>query len=74
MEYFGDEQPSKTHAIVANASRLVVIAAGTFGSPTILERSGIGAAERLSRFSIPQIVDLLGVGENYMGAVPSTDI
>lgn len=37
------------------------------GSPAILERSGIGAAERLKKIGIPQIVDLPGVGENYQG-------
>ena len=37
------------------------------GSPAILERSGIGSAERLKKIGIPQIVDLPGVGENYQG-------
>ena len=50
-----------------NASRLVVIAAGAFGSPAILERSGIGSKEILDKNGIPQIVDLPGVGEHYMG-------
>jgi len=67
VEYFDDEDSSKTQPIVARASRLVVLGAGAFGSPTILERSGIGASERLAKLGIPQIVDLPGVGENYMG-------
>lgn len=49
----------------AFASRLVVLSAGTFGSPAILERSGIGGTEILQRNDISQIVDLPGVGENY---------
>ncbi|KXN81084.1 Alcohol oxidase [Leucoagaricus sp. SymC.cos] len=47
------------------ASRLIVISAGTLGSPAILERSGIGATDHLKKLGIPQIVDLPGVGENY---------
>ncbi|KAK0469586.1 GMC oxidoreductase-domain-containing protein [Desarmillaria tabescens] len=49
----------------AFASRLVVLSAGAFGSPSILERSGIGASEVLQRNDIPQLVELPGVGENY---------
>lgn len=49
----------------AFASRLVVLSSGAFGSPAILERSGIGGTDLLQRNGIPQIVDLPGVGENY---------
>ncbi|TFK74193.1 alcohol oxidase [Pluteus cervinus] len=48
------------------ASRLVVVAAGAFGSPAVLERSGIGSKEVLQKNDIEQIVDLPGVGEHYM--------
>ncbi|KAF5386490.1 hypothetical protein D9757_005890 [Collybiopsis confluens] len=54
---------------VVYASRLVVLSSGAFGSPAILERSGIGSEEILKRVDIPQIVDLPGVGENYKGKV-----
>ncbi|TRM70282.1 alcohol oxidase-like protein [Schizophyllum amplum] len=47
------------------ASRLVVLAAGAFGSPTILERSGVGNPELLSKLGVPVKVDLPGVGEDY---------
>ncbi|KAJ7650020.1 GMC oxidoreductase-domain-containing protein [Roridomyces roridus] len=47
------------------ASKLVVVAAGTFGSPSILERSGIGSPDLLKALDIRQIVDLPAVGENY---------
>ncbi|KAJ7749671.1 GMC oxidoreductase-domain-containing protein [Mycena metata] len=48
----------------ARASRLVV-SAGTYCSPAILERSGIGAKEILEKHGIPVVSDLPGVGENY---------
>ncbi|THG93702.1 hypothetical protein EW026_g7606 [Hermanssonia centrifuga] len=47
------------------AKKLVVISAGTFGSPGILERSGIGAKDVLEKAGVKQVVDLPGVGENY---------
>ncbi|KAH9921130.1 uncharacterized protein B0H18DRAFT_1121543 [Fomitopsis serialis] len=50
---------------VAKASRLVVVSAGTFGSPPILERSGIGARHILEPLGIHVVADLPGVGENY---------
>ncbi|KAJ3835505.1 GMC oxidoreductase-domain-containing protein [Lentinula raphanica] len=49
----------------AYASRLVVLSSGAFGSPAILERSGIGSASCLAEVDVRQIVDLPGVGENY---------
>ncbi|KIL67101.1 GMC oxidoreductase [Amanita muscaria Koide BX008] len=51
---------------IAKASLLVVISAGAFGSPAILQRSGIGDAQLLSKHGIKQIVDLPGVGEHYI--------
>ncbi|KAI0043154.1 GMC oxidoreductase [Auriscalpium vulgare] len=51
------------HAV--KATRLVVIAAGTFGSPGILERSGIGKTDVLERAGIHPRVELSGVGEGY---------
>lgn len=42
----------------------VIIAAGTFHTPTILLRSGIGAASILEAARIPLIMDLPGVGAN----------
>ncbi|KAG1724637.1 GMC oxidoreductase-domain-containing protein [Suillus paluster] len=47
------------------ASKLVVVSAGAFGSPTILERSGIGAEAVLKRCGIEQLVNLPGVGEHF---------
>lgn len=49
------------------ASKLVVISAGAFGSPAILERSGVGSEAVLKQCGIEQRVNLPGVGENYRG-------
>ncbi|KAJ3806589.1 hypothetical protein EV368DRAFT_76416 [Lentinula lateritia] len=49
----------------AYASRLVVLSGGAFGSPAILERSGIGAADLLAKHDVPVKVDLPGVGESF---------
>ncbi len=57
---------------MAHARRQVVLSAGAFGSPAILERSGIGAAAVLKKVGVPQIVDLPGVGENYQGRFSSS--
>ncbi|KAJ8508104.1 hypothetical protein ONZ45_g9584 [Pleurotus djamor] len=47
------------------ASKLVVVSAGTFGSPMILERSGIGNPGILKLAGIAPIVDNPDVGTNY---------
>ena len=53
--------------LLAQESRLVVLSAGAFGSPSVLERSGIGSKDVLTRNNVKQIVDLPGVAEHYMG-------
>jgi alcohol oxidase len=67
VEYISEGDGTFGDPIVVKASRLVVVSAGAFGSPTILERSGIGSKEVLDNNGISQIVDLPGVGEHYMG-------
>ncbi len=42
----------------------VVLSAGVYGSPAILQRSGVGDAERLRALGITPIHDLPGVGAN----------
>ncbi|KAL8828191.1 MAG: hypothetical protein Q9191_002730 [Dirinaria sp. TL-2023a] len=42
----------------------VILCAGVMQSPQILELSGVGSPERLSRHGIATIVELPGVGEN----------
>ncbi|KAL0957869.1 hypothetical protein HGRIS_000053 [Hohenbuehelia grisea] len=50
--------------IIANASKEVVLAAGTLGSPKILELSGVGNATILKAAGIDTVLDLPTVGEN----------
>ncbi|MBI3649003.1 MAG: GMC family oxidoreductase N-terminal domain-containing protein [Actinobacteria bacterium] len=51
----------------------VVLSAGTYGSPSILMRSGIGQADHLQAIGIPVLLDLPGVGAN-LADHPAVDI
>jgi choline dehydrogenase len=42
----------------------IALAAGAVGSPQILQLSGVGPGELLSRFGIPLVAEASGVGEN----------
>ena len=53
--------------IIATARHLVVLSAGAFGSPAILERSGVGSRDLHDKLNIQTVVDLPGVGESYQG-------
>ncbi|KAH9046727.1 alcohol oxidase-like protein [Lactarius hengduanensis] len=57
------EGPGDTRTV--RGTKLVLVSAGTFGSPGILERSGIGTKDVLDSVGVRQRVDLPGVGENY---------
>ncbi|MBX2835593.1 MAG: choline dehydrogenase [Gammaproteobacteria bacterium] len=46
------------------ATRAVILSAGSVGSPTILQRSGLGPAAVLEKAGVPVIADLPGVGAN----------
>ena len=46
------------------ARREVIVASGSIGSPTLLQRSGIGPATLLQGMAIPVVLDKPGVGEN----------
>ncbi|KAI1500750.1 alcohol oxidase [Biscogniauxia marginata] len=50
---------------IFNTAKEVILAAGVFNTPKLLELSGIGAKEILERHGIPVHVDLPGVGENF---------
>jgi len=52
----------KVHRV--NAHREVVLSAGTYNSPPLLEQSGIGNPEVLSKLGIELKHELRGVGEN----------
>lgn len=45
-------------------AREVIVCAGVFESPAILERSGIGSREILEAANVPVLYELPGVGEN----------
>ena len=47
------------------AKKMVVVSAGALGTPSILERSGVGNKEVLSKLDIPVVSDIPDVGENY---------
>lgn len=49
---------------VARVRREVVLTAGAFGSPKLLQLSGIGPAAALARHGLPVVADLPGVGAN----------
>ncbi len=47
-----------------NARREIILAAGAIGSPTLLQRSGIGPADILGRAGVETLIDHPGVGAN----------
>jgi choline dehydrogenase len=51
------------------AAERVILAAGSYGSPVVLLRSGIGPAADLAALGIPTMVDLSGVGGNLIDHV-----
>lgn len=50
---------------VVKARKLVVVSSGACGTPSLLERSGLGDPKVLERAGIPAIVELPGVGNGY---------
>ncbi len=55
-------QDGRVSTLTAKAE--VILSAGAFGTPVILQRSGIGPAEFLRNANIPVVLDLPGVGAN----------
>jgi len=51
------------------ATKEVILSAGAFGSPQILQLSGVGPAKHLKAMNIEVKVDLLGVGNNLQDHV-----
>ena len=68
-EPMGSYQPtislSKPRHGVVKAKKLVVVSAGALGTPSVLERSGVGNKEILEKLDIEVVSNLPGVGENY---------
>jgi choline dehydrogenase len=52
-----------------SANKEVILTAGTFHSPQLLQLSGIGARQQLEALSIPVIADIPGVGQNLQDPI-----
>jgi len=59
VEYVQKKQPHK-----ARATREVILSGGAVNTPQVLMLSGVGDAETLTRFGIPVVADMKGVGRN----------
>lgn len=51
-------------AVTARARREVILCAGAYGTPALMERSGIGQGNRVKALGLEIVHDLPGVGEN----------
>ena len=60
----GVEIVEKGATRLIRAEREVLLTAGAFGSPKILQQSGVGPAEALKAVGVPVVHDLPGVGSN----------
>ncbi|MFT4049203.1 MAG: GMC family oxidoreductase N-terminal domain-containing protein [Solirubrobacterales bacterium] len=62
----GVEYVHRGKPVTAPASSDIVLSAGAFGTPQLLQLSGIGAPEHLGGLGISVVADLPGVGENLI--------
>lgn len=60
----GVEYTQQGEKHLVTATKEVVLSAGALQSPKLLELSGIGNAQILSKYNISTLVDIPGVGEN----------
>jgi len=58
--------------ITLNAKSEVILSAGSYCTPAILLRSGIGGKEEVSKHGIEQTVELPGVGKNLQDHLVSS--
>lgn len=56
--------PNATPRIV-QAKKMVVVSCGALGTPSVLERSGVGSPEILKGAKVDVVAELPGVGANY---------
>lgn len=61
LQLAATQHPKRT----VKARKLVVVSCGACGTPSVLERSGVGDPKILKRAGIPVLVDLPGVGYEY---------
>jgi choline dehydrogenase len=60
----GAEVQTNNGRVKVIAQSEVVLSAGSIGTPTILQRSGIGSASELQKHGVKSLVDSPGVGQN----------
>jgi choline dehydrogenase len=60
----GIEYRAKGKKHIAYAGKEVILSAGAFGSPQLLQLSGVGPASLLQSLGIPVVADMAGVGDN----------
>lgn len=51
--------------LTVRAKKLVVVSCGACGTPSVLERSGLGGTAVLEKVGVQQVADLPGVGHDY---------
>lgn len=61
LQLAATQHPKRT----VKARKLVVVSCGACGTPSVLERSGVGDPKILQRAGVPVAVDLPGVGYEY---------
>jgi alcohol oxidase len=57
--------PNELSSRTFRARKQIIVSGGTLSSPLILQRSGVGDAEKLRKAGVKPIVDLPGVGLNF---------
>ncbi|GAA5912640.1 hypothetical protein JCM6882_004698 [Rhodosporidiobolus microsporus] len=60
--------------LVVNATREVILSAGSIQSPQLLELSGVGDPDIINPFNISTVVDLPGVGKNLQDHPAIVDV
>ncbi|MCV7216004.1 GMC family oxidoreductase N-terminal domain-containing protein [Mycobacterium crocinum] len=60
----GVEYERKGHRHIVNANSEIILSAGAYGTPHLLQLSGIGAADHLRTVGITPVVESLKVGTN----------
>ncbi|KAF9877216.1 alcohol oxidase [Colletotrichum karsti] len=65
-------QDNSTRSITAK--KLVVASSGSFGTPLLLERSGVGDPAVLEKAEVPVVESLPGVGNDFQGYVYRTSL